>query len=310
VRGRITFNDATNAQDLSHYKVYVIDEPNIAFTAAEKNAIISWVQAGGGLFIISDHNGSDRNNDGIDSPAVLNDLIRTNTVQPYAFGWTYDLVSFSEISSNYASIPGNACLHGPYGVPRQIQISSGASMTVATAANPTVKALCYRNGTTSGSITNVLIARSYVGQGRVFGMADSSPMDDGTGDPGDQLYTGWAGEVNGDHARICMNATLWLAGITNDSTGNPSEVKPLASKTTTKLGFYPNPSTGPFDIIGPEPLAYAQLFDLSGHEVLHVVPNAQNACWVTDGQLNPGAYIVRARGRSGSTYTGRVLVVR
>jgi hypothetical protein len=34
--GRITYGDATNTQDLSNYKVFVVDEPNILFSAIEK----------------------------------------------------------------------------------------------------------------------------------------------------------------------------------------------------------------------------------------------------------------------------------
>src|SRR5690349_4828557 len=34
VGSRVTYGDATNIQDLSHYNVYVIPEPNIRFTTA------------------------------------------------------------------------------------------------------------------------------------------------------------------------------------------------------------------------------------------------------------------------------------
>ncbi len=33
-------------------------------SAAEKTAVMKFVQNGGGLFLISDHTGTDRNNDG------------------------------------------------------------------------------------------------------------------------------------------------------------------------------------------------------------------------------------------------------
>jgi hypothetical protein len=54
----------SNVQDLKNYDVFVIDEPNIQFSVSEKTALINFVQNGGGLFMISDHTGSDRNNDG------------------------------------------------------------------------------------------------------------------------------------------------------------------------------------------------------------------------------------------------------
>lgn len=56
------------ALDLANFDTFVVPEPNIRFSAAEKAALIRFVQNGGGLFLISDHNQSDRNNDGWDSP--------------------------------------------------------------------------------------------------------------------------------------------------------------------------------------------------------------------------------------------------
>jgi hypothetical protein len=75
--GNITYGDSSNSQDLSNYKVFIVVEPNIKFTASEKTAMLSFVANGGGLFIVSDHNISDRNNDGWDSPAIWNDFLQT-----------------------------------------------------------------------------------------------------------------------------------------------------------------------------------------------------------------------------------------
>ncbi|MFM2295800.1 MAG: hypothetical protein RLZZ350_2213, partial [Verrucomicrobiota bacterium] len=72
--GRITWSDASNAQDLTNYHVFVLVEPNIYFTATEKTALINFVKNGGSLFIVSDHAVADRNNDGSDAYQVLNDL--------------------------------------------------------------------------------------------------------------------------------------------------------------------------------------------------------------------------------------------
>lgn len=40
----ITYSSTTNAQDLSRYDVYVVDEPNTLFTAAQKTAIMNFVK--------------------------------------------------------------------------------------------------------------------------------------------------------------------------------------------------------------------------------------------------------------------------
>src|SRR4051812_34054061 len=71
--GTITYG-TSSATDLSKFDTFVLDEPNVLLSGAEKTAVMKFVQNGGGLFLISDHTGSDRNNDGADSPRVINDL--------------------------------------------------------------------------------------------------------------------------------------------------------------------------------------------------------------------------------------------
>lgn len=92
--GRITYGDGSNDQDLSTVNEFVLPEPNVLFTAPEKTAIMTFVQNGGGLFMISDHNASDRNNDGADSVKVLNDLMTNNTVDATdPFGFSIDVLT-------------------------------------------------------------------------------------------------------------------------------------------------------------------------------------------------------------------------
>jgi hypothetical protein len=51
----ITYGNSSNPQDLSNYDVFVVDEPNRLFTAAEKTALMNFVNNGGGLMMIADH---------------------------------------------------------------------------------------------------------------------------------------------------------------------------------------------------------------------------------------------------------------
>ncbi|MET9089118.1 hydrolase, partial [Streptomyces sp. NPDC004237] len=51
----------SSTTDLSKFDALVLPEPNTKFTTAEKTAIMNFVKAGGGLFMISDHTGADRN---------------------------------------------------------------------------------------------------------------------------------------------------------------------------------------------------------------------------------------------------------
>jgi hypothetical protein len=203
---RITFGDATNPQDLSNYGIYVIPEPNILFTLPEKQAIIRFVAAGGGVFFGANHDGSDRNNDGFDPVDVYNDLFNNNGIAVNPFGIRMNLGSFSGIS-NFVALDAatDPVLNGPAGTVTAMEFNSGSSLTVTGAV---AKPLVFR--TAARSASEVLFACSSYGLGRVAMIGDSSPPDDGTGDTGDTLFNGWTAEVAGDHGEIIINACLWL----------------------------------------------------------------------------------------------------
>ncbi len=217
VGGRITFNDGTNAQDLSNYSVYIVDEPNIKFTAAEKTAILNWVAAGGGLFMIADHTGSDRNGDGFDSPAIWNDLMQTNGIAVNPFGITFNLDNISPNSTFVDTNPADPLINGPAGAVTQSLFHNGCSITISTAANPNARIAMWTSASqTSG---NGMIAYSTYGLGRVVAIGDSSIVDDGTGDPNDtNLFNDWSGEAGGSNGRMAINGTIWL-GSSSTCTG-------------------------------------------------------------------------------------------
>ncbi len=208
---RITYNDATNVQDLKNYDVFVVDEPNILFTATEKTAILNFVRNGGGLFMISDHDVSDRNSDGYDSPHVWNDLMATNTIAANPFGITFNYVNISPNTTNFAISATDSILHGAYGDPTQMVWFNGTTMTLDLTKNSSAKGLVFTTGSSTTGTTNVMFARAFYGNGKVVALGDSSPVDDGSGDPGDSLYDGWIADASGNHEKIVMNATLWLA---------------------------------------------------------------------------------------------------
>ncbi len=208
--GTITYGNANNAQDLSKYDVFVVDEPNKVFTAAEKTAILTFVQNGGGLFMVADHTSSDRNNDGLDSPEVWNDLMTNNTINNNPFGFTFDLVNISQTATNvWSGASTNPILNGSVGSVSQVQFNNGTTMTLQPTANGTVQGLVWRN-TYSQSTNKVMAASSTFGTGRVFVVGDSSPMDDGTGASGNTLYVSWSLY---SHRQLFMNASLWLAKV-------------------------------------------------------------------------------------------------
>ncbi len=259
--GSITYGNSSNTQDLSNYKIYVCVEPNIRFTAAEKTAILQFVQNGGGLFMVADHTASDRNNDGWDSPAIWNDLMSNNGTVSNPFGITFNLVTFSQTTSAVANLATNSILHGAAGNVTQMKFSSGTSMTLNKTANPNALGLVFKTGSSTTGSTNVMFAQSKYGSGRIAAIGDSSPIDDGTGDTGDQLYNGWSAEVSGNHSRIITNATLWLAGaaprLEDEAPATSLQIWPNPANETAHIGF----------ISTPNQESLIQLIDLTGRVV-------------------------------------------
>lgn len=197
-----------STQDLKNYDVFIVDEPNIKFTDSEKTAILNFVKNGGGLFMISDHTGSDRNHDGYDSVQIWNDLMEDNLVQKNPFGFKIDKNTFSETTSNM--LPSNPVLNGSQGKVTQLKFSAGASISLTPSGNKTVQGLIWRKNSNQGN-SNIMCASSTFGKGRIVVIGDSSPADDGTGNPKDKLYYGWSELPS--HAALHMNASLWLARL-------------------------------------------------------------------------------------------------
>ncbi|MEW2251234.1 hydrolase [Streptomyces sp. NPDC058733] len=207
----------TSATDLKNFDTLVLPEPNTLFTSAEKTAIMNFVKNGGGLFMISDHTGADRNNDGEDAVEILNDLMTNNTVDSTdPFGFSIDALSISSDHPAAISDAGDPVLHGSFGTVTKSLIASGTTATLKPADNPNVKGLLYRTGY-SGT-TGAFFATSTFGSGRVAFWGDSSPVDDGTGQSGNTLYDGW-NDTSATNAALALNATAWLAGASSSTGG-------------------------------------------------------------------------------------------
>ena len=208
--GSITYGNSSNAQDLSNYNVFVVDEPNTRFTAAEKTAILNFVNNGGGLFMISDHTISDRNGDGWDSPDIWNDLMNNNGSVTNPFGFTIDLTNVTGVYTNVLTGNStNTILHGSEGNVTKLEFNNGATLTLNNNANASVQGLIWQNGF-SQTNTHVVSASATYGTGRVYIVTDSSPMDDGTGASSDVLFKSWNLY---SHTALFMNASLWLAKL-------------------------------------------------------------------------------------------------
>ncbi len=206
----LTYGNPNNVQDLSNYKVFIVCEPNILFTAAEKTALLNFVYNGGGLFMVSDHTVSDRNNDGFDSPDIWNDLMTNNGIKTDPFGFSFDLANISQASFNVPPLPGDSLLHGPMGDVTELQWFNGTTITMHPANNSSIKAVTYTTGSAFNN-NNVMCAYARYGNGKIVAFGDSSPCDDGTGDTGDGLFNGYFTDAAGNHQKLLMNATIWLA---------------------------------------------------------------------------------------------------
>ncbi|MEU9454052.1 hydrolase [Streptomyces sp. NPDC048277] len=207
----------SSTTDLSNFDALVLPEPNTLFTTAEKTAIMNFVNNGGGLFMISDHTGADRNNDGYDAVEILNDLMTNNSVDSSdPFGFSIDSL---DISSGYPaaiSDSSDPVLNGSYGTVTKSLIADGTTATLKPSDNSNVKGLVYRSGY-SGN-TGAFFLTSTFGSGRVAFWGDSSPIDDGTGQSGNTLYDGW-NDSGATNAALALNATAWLAGASSGSSG-------------------------------------------------------------------------------------------
>ncbi|MFF3447785.1 hydrolase [Streptomyces sp. NPDC002667] len=205
------------ATDLANFDELVLPEPNTLFTTAEKTAIMTFVKNGGGLFMISDHTGADRNSDGYDAVEIFNDLMTNNSVDSTdPFGFSIDTLDVGSDYPTAISDSTNAVLHGSFGTVTKSLIADGTTATLKPADNSAVKGLVYRTGY-SGN-TGAFFVTSTFGSGKVAFWGDSSPIDDGTGQSGNTLYDGW-NDTGATNAALALNATDWLAGTTSGGGG-------------------------------------------------------------------------------------------
>ncbi|MES4891012.1 hydrolase [Streptomyces sp. NPDC096012] len=207
----------SSSTDLSNFDTLVLPEPNTLFTSAEKTAIMNFVKNGGGLFMISDHTGSDRNNDGADAVKILNDLMTNNSVDSTdPFGFSIDSLNITSGYPAAISDGTDPVLHGSFGAVTKSLIANGTTATLKPSDNSSVKGLVYRSGY-SGN-TGAFFLTSTFGSGRIAFWGDSSPIDDGTGQSGNTLYDGW-NDSGATNAPLALNATAWLAGTGTGSGG-------------------------------------------------------------------------------------------
>ncbi len=235
----LTYGNSSNPLDLSNVNELVLPEPNSLFTASEKTAILTFVHNGGGLFMIADHNGSDRNNDGYDSLHIFNDLMSNSGVGNDPFGITFDAVDIAHDHPGVDTPNSDPILQGPFGTATTSLIDAGTTETISPTDNPNVVGVIYTTGSSNTGTTNVFIARSAYGSGRVIATGDSSSIDDGTCEGSNKCYNGWSDPTAQDNI-LYPNGTEWLAsGGTGSSTPTPTSTitgtPPVATTVTAAI---------------------------------------------------------------------------
>ncbi len=211
--GVLTYGNCSNPQDLSFYDVLVIPEPQLEYTSQEIDAIIDFVFDGGGLFLVGNHCGSDRNNTGYDSARVFEEM-QTALYFGIEFlripdGTSDPSCDWDELNNrNFTDDPHDPFIYGPYGNLRAIGFHSATNLILHPENNSTVQGHAWRNGQSQGN-TFVTVASCEYGNGRVAAIGDSAPADDGTGDPRDYLINGWTHSTT-DNDKLFMNMSHWL----------------------------------------------------------------------------------------------------
>jgi hypothetical protein len=282
--GSITYGSSSNPQDLSHYKVFIMCEPNTFLTSAEKTALLNFVQNGGGLYMISDHNGSDRNFDGWDSPHIWMDFAHTiNNV----FGVIADTVTVSPTQTNLPTLPNDSCLHGPLGSVTGIKYHSGTTFTIYPAVNPHVTAIAYNAGI-SGNV-GVLAGHSRYGRGKVAFLGDSSPCDDGSGNSNSTLSNSYTADLSSSHRKLLVNTTIWLAandgpnGIEEQTQESPVRIYQVNQNMINVT--YPENYTADRDVY---------VYNMMGQEVTKSRTEGEPITRLVDIQnLSAGVYIMK-----------------
>lgn len=183
-----------NADLLKNYQAMILAEPNNPYSAQEKKAITEFVYNGGGLFIIGDHGGADRNNNGWDAVKVFNDFISV-------FGFKFQGNSIYESPLSGAIDTKHPAMFGV----RAVGAWAGSTFDLIEAEGKAV-------GLINSRIAKApyVVAAEY-GQGRVLAIGDSSPFDDGVGSPNgskNKLHDSYDSFMY-SHPQLAYNAMAW-----------------------------------------------------------------------------------------------------
>lgn len=197
---------AITSTSLTGASVLVIPEPQSPFSDSERSAIQSFVQNGGGVFMITDHRVSDRNNNGWDSPEVFNgwDKSTPSSVSTSLQGSLNSDVIFGLQASFNSSFSDPVYTATPLTTHPILSGVSSAGVYVGTSVD------VLQGTALMGTGGKTYLGINSVGSGRVAMWGDSSTFGDNTlSDGSTGNYNNW---VNLNNATLGKNVVRWLAG--------------------------------------------------------------------------------------------------
>ena len=206
----LTYDSDGEVQDLSNYKILVLPEPSSSFTQTEVKAVYDFVMAGGGVLIIADHEGADRDGNGVDAYKAINDLLAhlpgADTEKKNPFGF-YVLPGSFEKNTKSHVVPGaeeHPVIKGANGTVANTGMYGAAGFEIIDAAK--VKALLSEQ-----SSSEAFAIAAEVGKGRIVAVGDSAIMGDGTNYLGLTLNSenGYI-DQSLQNRELFLNAIEWL----------------------------------------------------------------------------------------------------
>ncbi|MBF0543535.1 MAG: hypothetical protein HQM08_03835 [Candidatus Riflebacteria bacterium] len=198
---------------LAGYKALILAEPNNPYAQDEQNAIVSFVKNGGGAFLISDHGGADRDNDGWDAVKALNSFCPQ-------FGFQFDGNTFSEAPLAGAMNSSHPVMFGI----KAVGAWAASTISILRAVDSTVVPLV-----DSRTKKAPFIVAAETGKGRIVAMGDSSPFDDGTGSGGKNKLHDSYDSFMYNHPQFAYNAMTWITGMV-PAKRIPSKIVRLANE--------------------------------------------------------------------------------
>ncbi|MBN2056564.1 hypothetical protein JW905_16685 [bacterium] len=172
--------------------VVVAPEPNVMYRREEKRALRDFIETGGGLLVIADHGGSDRDFDGFDSVDVFNSLLGS-----YGLFFT---------GSTFSEAPVSGCVSAFHPVMNGLRSIGAFAATGMRIMSPDA----WRGLLTEATDEAYFIVAGEIGRGRVVAIGDSSLFDDGTGAAGDNLHRCLDSPLY-QHEQLALNSLAWLA---------------------------------------------------------------------------------------------------